>query len=67
MYIITKKNIIVYTWGSTCHDFGYGHTAGVPEPQTIHILGEVKNIPIYILTIAKIVPIHILFSHFTYS
>ena len=29
--------------GVTCHDFGYGCAAGVPEPHPIHILGQVKN------------------------
>ena len=29
--------------GVTCHDLGYGHAAGVPEPHPIHILGEVKK------------------------
>ena len=29
--------------GCTCHDFGYGCAAGVPEPHPIHILGQVKN------------------------
>ena len=51
-------------WGLTCHDFGYGRTAGVPESHPIHILGEVKkNRPVYIhvLPIAKIALIHILF------
>ena len=50
--------------GVACHDFGYGPTAGVPGPQPVHILGEVKNRPIYILPIAKIVHIHILFFKF---
>ena len=27
----------------TCHDFGYGHAARVPEPHPIHILGQLKN------------------------
>ena len=47
--------------GVTCYDFGYGRAAGVSGPYPIHILGEVKNIPIRIHPIAKIVPIHILF------
>ena len=29
--------------GVTCHDFGYGCAAGVPEPHPIHIPGQVKN------------------------
>ena len=29
--------------GVTCHDFGYGCVAGVPEPHPIHIPGQVKN------------------------
>ena len=29
--------------GVTCHNFGYGCAAGVPEPHPIHIPGQVKN------------------------
>ena len=34
---------IFCTGGVTCHDFGYGCAAGVPEPHPIHIPGQVKN------------------------
>ena len=53
--------------GVTSHDFGYGRAAGVPGHNLIQILGEVKNSPIHILPISKIVPIQILFSNFTHS
>ena len=51
--------------GVTCHDFGYGCAAGVPEPHPIHIPGQVITWPIHILLISKIDPIHILFWKLT--
>ena len=51
-----------------CHDFRYGRAAGVPRPHLIHILGKVKNRPIHILPISKIVyPFIYYFSNFTFS
>ena len=47
--------------GVTCHDFGYGCAAGVPEPHPIHILGQVKNITHSYTSHIEIDPIHILF------
>ena len=75
---IWKRAPCVVHGGVTCHDFGYGCAAGVPEPHPIHIPGQVKNMthsytshienwPHSYTIFWKLTPFIYYFSNFTHS